>query len=239
MPAPGFSGTHEWTGWVAADALPQAVNPASGYVVSANQKLVGDDYPFFLTLEWADGFRARRIADVIRSKPRHTRRDFEVLQNDLVSLPAQQMVSYFSVLNPENPWERTALRQLADGNYRTDRDTAGAAASFVYRVFAPDHRPAMPRPAQQRDFAQQFSDGLLFAFPKSRGSVARDFKWLGSYRYGIVHLGGRDGRHLRRRCEEASELLGWPAPYAGHEPEPVASHDMDMSVAALSMEAGS
>lgn len=119
------------------------------------------------------------------------------------------------------------------------KPTAGAAASFVYRVFAPDHRPAMPRPAQQRDFAQRFSDGLLFAFPKSRGSVARDFKWLGSYRYGIVHLGGRDGRQLRRRCEEASELLGWPAPYAGHEPEPVASHDMDMSVAALSMEVGS
>lgn len=135
VPAPGFSGSHEWTGWVAADALPQAVNPDSGYVVSANQKLAGDDYPFFLTLEWADGFRARRIADGIRSKPRHTRRDFEVLQNDLLSLPAQQMVSYFSVLNPTDPWERTALRQLVEWNYRTDRDSAGAAVFALCHVY--------------------------------------------------------------------------------------------------------
>ncbi|MGB2771995.1 MAG: penicillin acylase family protein [Anaerolineae bacterium] len=134
-PAPGWTGTHEWSGWVAADALPQALNPASGYVVSANQKLVGDDYPFFLTLEWADGFRARRIADVLRSKPRHTRRDFEVLQNDVLSLPAQQMVSYFSVLNPDDPWERTALRLLVEWNYRADRDSAGAAIFALCHVY--------------------------------------------------------------------------------------------------------
>jgi hypothetical protein len=44
--------------------------------------------------------------------------------------------------------------------------------------------------------------------------MARDFKWLGSYRYGIVHLGGRDAADLRARCESASALLQWPAPFA-------------------------
>ena len=135
VPAPGWTGTHEWTGWAPREALPQVANPAAGYVVSANHKLVGDDYPFFLTLEWADGFRARRIAEVLRSKPRHTRRDFEVLQNDLLSLPAQQIVSYFSMLTPENPWERTALRQLVEWNYRTDRDSAGAAIFALCHVY--------------------------------------------------------------------------------------------------------
>ena len=58
-----------------------------------------------------------------------------------------------------------------------------------------------------------FSDNLLFQFPKSSGEIQRDFKWLGSYRYGILHLGGRDPADLRRRCEHASSLLGWTAPY--------------------------
>ena len=49
---------------------------------------------------------------------------------------------------------------------------------------------------------------------RRRPCAARDFKWLGSHRYGIVHLGGRDAADLRRRCEAASALLGWPAPYA-------------------------
>ena len=92
--------------------------------------------------------------------------------------------------------------------------TAGAAASFVYRVFNERQSAPMPDAARQRAFAQRFPDGLLFCFPKPRGSMARDFKWLGSYRYGIVHLGGADPADLRERCAAASELLGWPAPCA-------------------------
>jgi len=92
--------------------------------------------------------------------------------------------------------------------------TAGAAASFVYRAFDPADRVKLPNTALRQAFAHAFPDGLLFQYPKSRGSIQRDFKWLGSYRYGITHLGGRDADDLRQRCEAASALLGWPAPYA-------------------------
>ena len=92
--------------------------------------------------------------------------------------------------------------------------TAGAAASFVYRVFDAAQPATQPDAASRQAFAGQFPDGLLFCFPKPRGSMARDFKWLGSYRYGIVHLGGRDAEDLHQRCLRASSLLGWPAPYA-------------------------
>ncbi len=91
---------------------------------------------------------------------------------------------------------------------------AGAAASFVYRVFDAHTPVTMPDTARRQALAQTFPDALLFPFPKPRGSMARDFKWLGSYRYGIVHLGGRDAADLRERCIAASALLGWPAPYA-------------------------
>jgi biotin carboxylase len=91
--------------------------------------------------------------------------------------------------------------------------TAGAAASLVYRVFDPQQRPHLPSSAQQAQLAQQFTDARLFIYAKSGLAVQRDFKWLGSYRYGIIHLGGRDAQHLRQRCDEASALLQWPAPY--------------------------
>jgi biotin carboxylase len=92
--------------------------------------------------------------------------------------------------------------------------TAGAAASFVYRAFDPADQVHLPSAAQTGAFTQAYPDALLFPYPKSAGSIARDFKWLGSYRYGITHLGGRDRADLRARCEAASELLGWRAPYA-------------------------
>jgi hypothetical protein len=90
----------------------------------------------------------------------------------------------------------------------------GAAASFVYRAFDPAQAVHLPDAGQTRAFARAYPDALLFPYPKSAGSVARDYKWLGSYRYGITHLGGRDAADLRSRCEAASSLLGWPAPYA-------------------------
>jgi len=92
--------------------------------------------------------------------------------------------------------------------------TAGAAASQVFRSFDPGAAVTMPSGAQQAALAQRFPDALLFCYPKTGHAVARDFKWLGSYRHGIVHLGGRNEADLRERTLQASQLLGWTAPYA-------------------------
>jgi len=97
--------------------------------------------------------------------------------------------------------------------------TAGAAASLVYRTFEGETAPPPPNPARQASFARAFADGLFFSQPKHGHGLERDFKWTGSHRYGIVHLGGRDRADLQQRAERASALLGWPAPYAGHAAE--------------------
>ena len=100
--------------------------------------------------------------------------------------------------------------------------TAGATASFVYRSFDPKATVLFPSFVQKATFRKAFPDALLFEYPKDTKELQRDFKWLGSYRYGITHLGGRDADDLRQRCEAASALLGWPAPYAELAAAPVA-----------------
>lgn len=110
--------------------------------------------------------------------------------------------------------------------------TAGAASSFVYREFDPRQTVAVPDAQRQRAFHEAWPDALLLTFPKSAGSTERDYKWLGSHRYGILHLGGADEADLRRRCEAASALLGWRAPYADLQP-PLAAHGRE-PVASLS-----
>lgn len=106
--------------------------------------------------------------------------------------------------------------------------TAGIASSLVYRSFDSAFMPPQPAVAQRRRFAAAFPDAFLFRFPKSRSAVARDFKWLGSYRYGIVHLGARDLADLQRQSARASELLGWPAPFvkAGDNVHPAAGQGL-------------
>jgi hypothetical protein len=90
--------------------------------------------------------------------------------------------------------------------------TAGVAASLVYRAFDPSAVPPAPSAAQQAAFAHAFPDALMFSAPKSGSALARDFKWTGNHHYGFVHLGARDATGLRARAEQASRLLGWPAP---------------------------
>ena len=90
--------------------------------------------------------------------------------------------------------------------------TAGAAASFVYRAFEPDQVPPQPTPAQVARLREAFPDSLWLPMPKHGSSLARDFKWLGSHRYGVLHLGARDAVELQRGIEAASRLLGWPTP---------------------------
>jgi hypothetical protein len=105
--------------------------------------------------------------------------------------------------------------------------SAGIAASFVYRSFDPAARPTMPSAARQAELARQFPDAMLFRFPKTAGQIARDFKWLSSYRYGILHLGGADVADLAARCAAASALLGWPAPCTAHDAAALAAHGPD------------
>ena len=95
----------------------------------------------------------------------------------------------------------------------TQEPSANCASSFVYRSFDREAETPKPTPSGLHRFNKTYPDALLFQFPKLPGQIQRDFKWLGSYRYGIIHLGGDDQDDLRRRCEHASSLLSWPAPY--------------------------
>lgn len=91
---------------------------------------------------------------------------------------------------------------------------AGAAGSLVYRAFPGEPAPPMPGPWLAARLRREFPGALLFSYPRSGHSLERDYKWLGNWRYGILHLHGRDEHELRERCLRASRLLGWRPPYA-------------------------
>lgn len=62
LPVPGWTGEHEWAGQIPFEALPRLRDPEVGYVVTANNRIVTDEYPYYVALDWAPGHRAARIA---------------------------------------------------------------------------------------------------------------------------------------------------------------------------------
>jgi len=49
---------------------------------------------------------------------------------------------------------------------------------------------------------------ILVVFPKE-WELAREMKWLGSYRYAVVNLGGTTEEDLEQRYAEIRRLLGF------------------------------
>ncbi|MCB8839472.1 penicillin acylase family protein [Aurantimonas sp. VKM B-3413] len=93
LPVPG-DGSHEWDGFLPAKDLPHLVNPAEGFVATANEmNLPGDrasDAPG-IGYEWVEPSRAERIKAVLREDPAHSLEAAGRLQNDVVSLPAVRL----------------------------------------------------------------------------------------------------------------------------------------------------
>lgn len=86
VPYDGATDAGEWVDYIPFDKLPHVYDPPSGIVVTANQRIVGTDYPYFLTHSWAQPYRARRIFDLLNQKPKLTADDFRAIQGDVYAI---------------------------------------------------------------------------------------------------------------------------------------------------------
>lgn len=86
VPYDGSTDDGEWTGYIPFAKLPHTYNPSSGLIVTANQRITGDDYPHFLSHAWAAPYRARRIFDLLSAKPKLNTDDYRRIQGDVYSI---------------------------------------------------------------------------------------------------------------------------------------------------------
>ena len=85
LPYDGSTEAGEWTGFIPFEKLPQLYDPPAGIIVTANNRVVGRDYPYLLTRDWAQPYRARRVFDLLQSKQKLTADDFRAIQGDAYS----------------------------------------------------------------------------------------------------------------------------------------------------------
>lgn len=86
VPYDGATNDGLWTGYIPVQKLPTLYDPPSGIIVTANQRIVGTDYPYFLTHAWAQPYRARRIFDLLSETPKHDAESFRRVLGDVYSI---------------------------------------------------------------------------------------------------------------------------------------------------------
>jgi len=191
LPKPGWTGDFEWTGTIPYEELPETVDPESGFLVTANNRVVGDEYPHHITSEWYDGVRAQRIEDLLRERDEHDIESFEEMQVDSLSLLGLEAARRLGRLAPPGQRERSALERLRSWDGRLDLDSI---AGTIYQAFLLRLAREVARAAiGDRDLCERWLDRADNGFAPH---VTSPWRWHS---------------HLMRLWEEGDEqLIGRP-----------------------------
>ena len=63
--------------------MPFLFNPPEGYISTANNRIIGNEFPYYISGLWADPSRASRIKEVFGAKEKFGLNDMKLLQLDL------------------------------------------------------------------------------------------------------------------------------------------------------------
>jgi penicillin G amidase len=132
VPKPGWTGEYEWEGYVPYEELPEIVNPEGGVLVTANNQVAPDDYPYHITSEYLDGFRAARVEQLLADREKLTLDDFERIQVDVYSIPGERTAHRLARLRPPGQREVRAIERLKSWDHCLDPRTI---AGTIYQAF--------------------------------------------------------------------------------------------------------
>jgi penicillin G amidase len=133
LPVPGWTDEYEWTGFIPFDDLPSSLNPAEGYIVTANNRCQPWDYPYLITKDWDYGFRAQRIVDMIESSSgKIDIAYFQSMQGDSFDANGPTYIPILLELDELTENEAHAQNLLRGWDYQDRLDSAAAA---VFNAF--------------------------------------------------------------------------------------------------------
>ena len=175
---PGWTGEYEWSGTIPYDKLPQLFDPASGLIVTANNKVVPkDDYPYPITLDAMPGYRAARIRELLLSKEKWTAEGFRKLQTDVYSKQAERLLpALIEAVNQGNlsEKEQQAYNFLKNWDREADLDSVGASLFFAtYReawdlTLSDDFSPSIMELLDLLGVAYGFFDRVWAELPEAQ-----------------------------------------------------------------------
>jgi penicillin G amidase len=83
LPVPGWTGEHDWVGWVPFEEKPHVLAPERGYIATANNAQGRDERARRVTDgNWAPPYRAQRISELLEARDLHDAESLLAIQLD-------------------------------------------------------------------------------------------------------------------------------------------------------------
>ena len=214
IPGSGWTEEHDWVGEIPFEEMPHAFNPKQGYIVNTNNRLVPDDYPHFLGAVWMNGYRARRIVDVLESKEKLCVDDCRALHTDYTCIPGREFVERLAGLSSSDPEVQQALDLLRAWNGQLTADSVGGMIYEVtrYALLRNLFEPALGKELTSRWMGLGFNPVLLHSNEFYGHDTVTMLRLLNQPdSWWVQQAGGREAvllRSLKQAVEWAKQELG-------------------------------
>ncbi len=204
VPMPGWTSANGWAGTIPFDQLPSILNPASGYIVTANNPVIGPNGPL-LTKDWDYGYRAEAIDRMLRERiaggEKLTADTLAEIQLDTSDANAAAFLPVIAELELSGDAARGAA--LLDGwDARADADSAEAAYFAVFwRTLLDEMFGELPEDTRPEGGDRWFSVvGTLLGEP--------DSAWWTNEQAGVAGRDAMLAHALGAAWVEAGDLMG-------------------------------
>ena len=160
IPAEGWSGNAEWTGWIPFDELPHLYDPPEHYIITANHRPAPPSYRYLLGLEWPEPYRAQRIHDLLSGGVKLTADDFARIQSDTLSLHAKALLPLLlSHARPDAGPQQQAVALLKQWDGASGPESAAAA---IFGAWFHHLAPVLAADDLGKPLADRYSERFTF-----------------------------------------------------------------------------
>lgn len=135
VPIPGWTNEYEWKGYIPFDELPHLFNPPHGYIVTANNRVVQGDYPYWLGSDYISSNRAQRIRELLEANSRVDLSYVAGMQQDQMSLAAKKIINAIQDVSSEDPSLNLILERLKKWDGKLGADSLEASIYEVLILF--------------------------------------------------------------------------------------------------------
>ena len=134
VPVPGWVKDYEWDGYIPYDEAPRLYNPSRGYIVTANNKVMPDDYPYFISARFAPPYRAARIEELLLEREKLSVEDMRRIQLDIYSKQGERLRDLLVAACDKYPQPgrdfARAVELLEKWDLNSDAESVGAAIFY-------------------------------------------------------------------------------------------------------------
>ncbi len=159
LPYDGSKNSGDWIGMIPFEELPHLYDPPSGFIVTANQRIVGTDYKYTqISRDAASPWRARRIYDLLKDNTKVTMDDVRDIQYDAFNRPVSNVAKAVVESKAASP-ETLSILEKWDG--RMEPNSQGALIAHNIRNCLADTIAGQNNPVPAYAIRERILDGAI------------------------------------------------------------------------------